>query len=246
MQSCIGEAAKRIATHSQNTIATIIVPSFFTRSIRQFSAAFKAMATPSDFQRPLVLSGPSGTGKSTLLNRLFKEHPDRFGFSVSHTTRAPRRGEEDGVAYHFVSREAFEALIAKGAFIEHAQYSSNFYGTTIAAVEDVAKLGRRCILDIDSQGVRSLKKTSLKPFYLFISPPSISTLSARLRGRGTETEELVRSRLQAAVNEISYAKEPGSYDAVLINDDLERAYKLLEKIALGESREGDVMPPLDD
>lgn len=212
---------------------------------RQLTRSFSAMA-PSVFQRPLVLSGPSGTGKSTLLNRLFKDHPDRFGFSVSHTTRAPRAGEENGVAYHFVPREQFEELISKGAFIEHAQYSSNLYGTTIAAVEDVAKLGRRCILDIDSQGVRSLKRTSLEPFYLFIAPPSISTLKSRLTGRGTETEESVQARLQAAITEITYAKERGVYDAVLVNDDLDRAYNVLEKIALGESGEGDDMPPLDD
>ncbi|KAG8779416.1 hypothetical protein FRC15_010202 [Serendipita sp. 397] len=101
--------------------------------------------------RPLVLSGPSGVGKSTLLKRLFREHPERFGFSVSHTTRKKREGEEDGVAYHFVTMEEFDRMIDRKEFIEFATFSGNKYGTSIKAVEDVATTGKKCILDIDSQ-----------------------------------------------------------------------------------------------
>ncbi|CAG7853900.1 Guanylate kinase; AltName: Full=GMP kinase [Serendipita indica DSM 11827] len=195
--------------------------------------------------RPLVLSGPSGSGKSTLLKRLFKEHPDRFGFSVSHTTRRKREGEEDGVAYHFVSMQEFESMIERKEFIEHAMFSGNRYGTSIKAVDDVATTGKRCILDIDSQGVRLVKASHLDPFYLFITPPKYSELVKRLTGRGTETEEAVASRLAAAKGEIRYAQEPGVHDAVVVNDDVDRAYRVFEKIALGESTEGDPFPDLE-
>ncbi|KAF8320743.1 guanylate kinase [Clavulina sp. PMI_390] len=203
----------------------------------------------SAFSRPLVVFGPSGTGKSTLLKRLFADHPAKFGFSISHTTRSPRPGETDGKEYHFVTREQFLQLIDEGAFIENAQFSGNMYGTSVKAVQDVGKLGRRCILDIDAQGVRLIKQNhpDLKPVFIFISPPSLSVLRGRLVGRGTETEEAVKARLEAALKEIAYAKSGSDVvDAVVVNDDLERAYKLLEQIALGETVPGDSLPALDD
>ena len=101
--------------------------------------------------RPIVVSGPSGAGKSTLLKRLFDKYPDRFGFSVSHTTRAPRPGEEDGVAYNFTTKDAFQNLVAENGFIEHAQFGSNLYGTSVQAVKTVAEKGRTCILDIEME-----------------------------------------------------------------------------------------------
>ncbi|KAJ2769375.1 guanylate kinase, partial [Coemansia nantahalensis] len=104
-------------------------------------------------RRPVVVFGPSGTGKSTLLKRLFAEHPAEFGFSVSNTTRNPRAGEVNGKDYHFVSREQFLEAVARSEFIEHAEFSGNMYGTTVRAVKDVAEAGKTCILDIDVQGV---------------------------------------------------------------------------------------------
>jgi hypothetical protein len=101
--------------------------------------------------RPIVISGPSGAGKSTLLKRLFAEYPDRFGFSISHTTRGPRAGEENGREYHFVSREDFQKLVEQNGFIEHAQFGSNLYGTSVQAVKDVRERGRVCILDIEME-----------------------------------------------------------------------------------------------
>jgi len=101
--------------------------------------------------RPIVVSGPSGSGKSTLLNRLLKKYPDNFGFSISHTTRAPRGAEQNGKEYYFVTKDEFQDLIAKGGFIEHAQFGSNFYGTSFKAVEDIAQKGRTCILDIEME-----------------------------------------------------------------------------------------------
>ncbi|KIJ61971.1 hypothetical protein HYDPIDRAFT_95307 [Hydnomerulius pinastri MD-312] len=196
--------------------------------------------------RPLVVFGPSGVGKGTLLKRLFAEFPDSFGFSVSHTTRAPRPGEADGREYHFVTPEKFKSLLSDDAFIEHAQFSGNFYGTSIQAVRAVRSTGRRCILDIDAQGVRQIKKTDLDPIYLFISPPNMTTLRSRLRGRGTDTEEAIQKRLSIALSELQYAQEPGTYHYVVVNEDLEKAYTLFKKIALGETVEGDVLPQLDD
>ncbi|KIK60288.1 hypothetical protein GYMLUDRAFT_225771 [Collybiopsis luxurians FD-317 M1] len=199
-----------------------------------------------DFLRPLVLSGPSGVGKSTLLQRLFSEFPDKFGFSVSHTTRAPRPGEEDGKQYHFVARETFLQLVKDGAFIETAEFSGNFYGTSFETVKQVQERGQRCILDIEAQGVRQIKGTKLNAIYCFISPPSLSALRERLQGRGTETETSVQKRLATALKEIEYAKEAGVHDLVIVNDDLERAYQLFKKVAVGERVDGDKLPPLDD
>ncbi|VDB95482.1 unnamed protein product [Peniophora sp. CBMAI 1063] len=199
-----------------------------------------------DFARPLVCSGPSGVGKSTLLKRLFADHPDKFAFSVSHTTRKPRPGEVDGKDYNFTTRESFLALVADGGFIEHAEFSGNLYGTSVQAVKSIAAQGRRCILDIEVQGVRQIKKTDLNPVYLFIAPPSVSALRARLQGRGTDAPEAVQKRLDTALLEIAYAKEPGAHDLVIVNDDLERAYTKFQAVALGEKIESDVLPPLDD
>ncbi|KAF9169879.1 guanylate kinase [Mortierella sp. AD011] len=174
--------------------------------------------------RPIVLSGPSGAGKSTFLKRLFAEYPDKFGFSVSHTTRSPRAGETDGVEYNFVTRETFLAGVARGEFIEHAEFSGNLYGTTVQAVKSVGEKGKICILDIDMQGVKLVKKTDLNPWYLSVQPPSIEELEKRLRSRGTEKEEDIKSRMAAAQGELDYAKEEGAYHETIINDDLESAY----------------------
>ena len=112
---------------------------------------------PPPLPRPLVLCGPSGSGKSTLMSRLTSEYSEQFGFSVSHTSRGPRAGERDGTDYHFVSRVRMEELAAEGAFLERAEFSGNMYGTSRAAVETVLQAGKICILDIDTQGVRTVK-----------------------------------------------------------------------------------------
>ncbi|KAI9255218.1 guanylate kinase [Phascolomyces articulosus] len=175
-----------------------------------------------------VISGPSGSGKSTLLKRLFAEYPDTFGFSVSHTTRKPRPGEENGKDYHFVLKEHMEEQVAAGKFIESATFSGNMYGTSIKAVEDVVESGKVCMLDIDMQGVKSVKNTQLNPRYIFVRPPTLEVLEQRLRGRGTETEEAVTARLEASQRELEYGDTPGAYDRIVINDDLESAYKSLK------------------
>ncbi|KAF4705119.1 guanylate kinase, partial [Perkinsus olseni] len=175
----------------------------------------------------LVLCGPSGAGKSTLIKRLLKDHPGRFGFSVSHTTRGMRSGEVDGKSYHFTGRPTMEAAIANGEFIEHAEVHGNLYGTSKAAVRDVLSHGEICILDIDVQGVESLKASKdlgFYPAYVFISPPSMQVLEKRLRDRNTETEAAIQKRLQTARKEMTYRDLPGFWDLVLINDNLDCCY----------------------
>ncbi|XP_061594310.1 guanylate kinase 1b isoform X1 [Cololabis saira] len=221
--------------------------------------------------RPVVLSGPSGAGKSTLLKRLMKDHEGVFGFSVSHTTRNPRPGEEDGKGlnklpqlllgaallpvadvfssedietsfsgpnesetthqdYHFTTREAMQEGIDNGEFIETAEFSGNMYGTSKAAVEDVRAKNLICILDVDIQGVKRIKETDLNPIYISIQPPSMESLEQRLRDRQTETEESLQKRLEAARIDMELSKEPGVFDVVIINDDLEKAYEELKEI----------------
>jgi len=200
------------------------------------------------FSRPLVVSGPSGVGKSTLLKRLFAEFPDKFGFSVSHTTRSPRPGEVDGKDYHFVSRDDFlDLLKSDGFFIEHAEFSRNLYGTSRRAVEKVHADGRRCILDIEAQGVRQVKKTDLNPVYLFISPPSMPSLKERLVGRATDSQEQVQKRLDTAIEEMRYA-HTGAHDIILVNDSLDQTYAKFKRVALGDKDvEIDILPvaPMD-
>lgn len=173
--------------------------------------------------RPVVISGPSGTGKSTLLKKLFAEFPNKFGFSVSNTTRQPRAGEVDGRDYHFTTVEDFKKAIEEKKFIEWAQFSGNYYGTSIKAIEDVARTGKICLLDIDMQGVKSVKESHLDARYLFLSPPSIEALRSRLEGRGTETPESIEKRINAASAEMEYAKT-GAHDRIIVNDDLDKAY----------------------
>lgn len=137
-------------------------------------------------------------------------------------------------------------MVAQKAFIETAEFSGNYYGTSIAAVQSVAAVGRRCILDIEAQGVRQIKQTDLNPVYLFISPPTMKILRDRLRGRGTDNDDAIQKRLATALREIDYARGPQVHDLVIVNDDLDRAYNLFKQVALGEKIEGDKMPPLDD
>ncbi|XP_030640513.1 guanylate kinase 1b [Chanos chanos] len=206
--------------------------------------------------RPVVLSGPSGAGKSTLLKKLMKDYEGVFGFSVSHTTRNPRPGEEDGKGlnclpmllgatllpvadvlssessedYHFVTREKMQEGIDKGDFIENAEFSGNMYGTSKQSIEDVQAKNLICILDVDIQGVRNIKKTDLNPIYISIQPPSMEILEKRLRDRQTESEESLQKRLEAARIDMELSKEPGVFDLVIINDDLDEAYEKLKSV----------------
>lgn len=179
--------------------------------------------------RPICFCGPSGSGKSTLLNRLMSEFPGLFAFSVSHTTRKPRPGEENGKNYHFVEKEIMLEAIANNEFLEHMEFSGNIYGTSKKAISDVLRSGRICALDVDVKGIISLKETNLNPIYFFIKPPCMNTLEKRLRSRGTETEESLQKRLGMAQRELDYVmKEKDTFHHVIVNDDLEKAYELLK------------------
>ncbi|MCI4380511.1 hypothetical protein PGIGA_G00240770 [Pangasianodon gigas] len=184
--------------------------------------------------RPVVLSGPSGAGKSTLLKRLMQEYEGVFGFSVSHTTRNPRPGEENGKDYHFTTREKMQEGINNGDFIENAVFSGNMYGTSKSAIEDVQAQNLICILDVDLQGVKKIKQTDLNPIYISIQPPSIEILEQRLRDRQTETEESLQKRLEAACIDMELSKEPGIFDIVIINDDQDKAYEKLKSALIEE------------
>jgi len=178
--------------------------------------------------KPVIFCGPSGVGKGTLIEMLMKRFPkDTFGFSVSHTTRNPREGEVDGVHYNFSSIEKMRAEISDNKFIEYADVHGNIYGTSVAAVQSVQDAGKICILDIDVQGVRNVKKSTLKPRYLFVAPPSLESLEARLRGRGTEKEEDIKKRLKNSAEELEYGVQDGNFDIVLTNDDLDKTFEKL-------------------
>jgi len=188
---------------------------------------------PKPEPNPLVICGPSGSGKSTILKNVMSQpkYKDMLAFSVSHTTRQPRAGEEHGREYYFSDRESMLADIEAGKFIESAEYSGNLYGTSKESVHKCKSQGKICVLDIDSQGVRSLKKVSnLSPVYVFVKPPSLAALEERLRSRKTETEESLKKRLDAAREEIAFGEEEGAFDALIINDDLEAAVKQLTTI----------------
>lgn len=185
---------------------------------------------------PIVVTGPSGAGKGTLIQALKDAAPDRVGFCVSHTTRKPRPGERDGVDYHFVEKEEMKRLIKQGAFLEYAHVHTNIYGTSRAAVEAVVEQNKICILDIDVQGARSMRKLKdmFKARYIFISPPSVDELEKRLRGRKTETEEKIKVRLKNAIAELASRTEKGLWDHVMINGNLETAKKEFIAFALNE------------
>eukprot|EP00587_Corethron_hystrix_P009724 CAMPEP_0113321844 /NCGR_PEP_ID=MMETSP0010_2-20120614/15190_1 /TAXON_ID=216773 ORGANISM="Corethron hystrix, Strain 308" /NCGR_SAMPLE_ID=MMETSP0010_2 /ASSEMBLY_ACC=CAM_ASM_000155 /LENGTH=217 /DNA_ID=CAMNT_0000180107 /DNA_START=225 /DNA_END=878 /DNA_ORIENTATION=+ /assembly_acc=CAM_ASM_000155 len=154
-----------------------------------------------------------------------KKFPDdKFGFSVSHTTRNPRPGEMDGVHYHFSTREKMTEDISNGKFIENADVHGNMYGTSVDSVKTVRNSGKICILDIDVQGVMNVKNSSIRPYYIFISPPSMEVLESRLRSRGTEKEEDIAKRIANSKMELEYGMKDGNFDKIITNDDLDKAF----------------------
>ena len=165
----------------------------------------------------LVISGFSGAGKGTIVNRLIEKY-DEYALSISMTSRAPRPGDVEGVNYFFVSREEFEKAIAENGLLEYAQYCGNYYGTPRAFVEKKLSEGRNVILEIEIQGATNIKKAFPESLLIFVTPPSAGELERRLRSRGTETEEAIRGRL-ARAHEESIGMD--TYDFIVINDDLE-------------------------
>jgi len=244
-------------------------------SHKMMSVSSSSLRLKTKTLRPLVVCGPSGVGKGTIINRFMQDSLSsnllpKFAFSVSHTTRQPRPGEVDGVHYNFVTREFFEEKIASNDFyIEWAEVHGNMYGTSFQAISDVSKntdtqseiqnIGgdaeKHCLLDIDVAGVKSIKafqaqqqkRLDMEPNlgkakstqqylandmhelpqllakFIFIAPPSMDALRDRLINRGTETPETLERRFQNARAELDYGLQPGNFDAVVVNDDLEKA-----------------------
>jgi guanylate kinase len=193
-----------------------------------------------------IVSAPSGSGKSTLVSHLLDAVPG-LKFSVSYTTRSPRGQEVDGESYHFVSRENFEAMLARDEFLEWAQVFGNYYGTHRGVLEDAQARQLDLVLDIDVQGARQLKQKIPEAVTVFILAPSREVLEQRLRARGEDREDVIQRRLKAAAKEIRGYKD---YDYVLINRDLAEAEATLDAIVRAErirrSRIEDQIRPILD
>lgn len=189
---------------------------------------------------PIVMSAPSGGGKTTIARLLLGRRTD-VGYSVSCTTRAPRPGEQDGVDYHFITRAEFDAKVEEGAFAEWADVHGNRYGTLRSAVREVTDSGRHVMLDIDVQGARQVTAAFPESLTIFIIPPSVEVLVARLMGRKSESEEALALRLRNARTELLEAER---YQHVVVNDHLDHAVQLVDRIITEESSRRERLPAL--
>ena len=179
----------------------------------------------------IVVSGFSGAGKGTLMKELLTRYPDTYALSISATTRAPREGEVDGREYFFVSKDEFEKMIAKDKLIEYAKYVENYYGTPRDYVENKLEEGRDVILEIEIQGALNIKKLFPDTLLLFVTPPNAEELKKRLVGRGTETMDVIESRMNRACEE---AQGMENYDYLIVNDSLDRCVEEMHAIIRGE------------
>ncbi|EPY04202.1 guanylate kinase [Paenibacillus alvei TS-15] len=178
----------------------------------------------------IVLSGPSGVGKGTVCKALLKKTND-LTYSVSATTREPRAGEVDGVNYFFKSREEFMQMIEEDRLLEYAEYVGNYYGTPCDFVEQTLAEGRDVILEIEVQGAMKVKEKFPNGIFIFLLPPSLDELKDRIRGRGTEQEHVIDSRMNVAVEEIALME---NYDYAVVNDEIDLACKRIESIIIAE------------
>lgn len=184
----------------------------------------------------ILISGPSGTGKGTVCDLLRQKHPE-ISYSISATTRQPRPGEQDGVNYYFYTKEKFREMIDQGQLLEWAEVYGNFYGTPKQKVLDRLDAGEDILLEIDTQGALNVMKVVPEGLFIFLLPPSLEELAARLKGRGTETEESLHRRLGAAVDEIKLATK---YRYVVVNDKVEDAQETIANIIEAEHHRSDL------
>ena len=173
----------------------------------------------------IVLTGPSGVGKGTLMNAILQRYPE-LHYSVSTTTRSPRPGEVNGKNYHFITRSEFEKLVTQGEFLEWAEFAGNWYGTPREAVLNHIQSGKLVVLEIELEGARQIRHTFPSALSIFILPPSFAELEKRIRGRGQDAEEAISRRLNRAEEEIAAADE---FDLQIINNDFEQALQEIEK-----------------
>lgn len=184
------------------------------------------MTPPSSNGVLYIVSAPSGAGKTSLVKALLKADP-AIRLSVSYTTRVPRPGETDGRDYHFVSRKRFEAMLAEGEFLEHAEVYGNFYGTSKGVIARDLDAGRDILLEIDWQGAAQVKTHFPQSASIFILPPSFNALRTRLNGRGQDSAEVIERRLAAAAHDVAHA---GAFDYIIVNDDFDHALQDLVAI----------------
>ncbi|MDA2923458.1 guanylate kinase [Acidobacteria bacterium AH-259-L09] len=176
----------------------------------------------------IVISAPSGSGKTSLTNRVLKE-VSGLEFSVSHTTRKPRRGERDGAEYSFVSEKEFQEMVRRDSFLEYAHVHGNLYGTSRAFVDAQLAAGNDVILEIDVQGAMKIKEKNPQAVLIFVLPPSLEVLEARLKGRGSDDESVIDRRLQIAKEELKYYR---NYQYVIINREIEESLGKLKSIII--------------
>jgi guanylate kinase len=187
--------------------------------------------------KSLVICGPSGVGKGTIISLLLKKYPTACALSVSHTSRRPRQGEQDGVHYHFITREEFHKQLSESGksnskyprFLEVAQVHGQFYGTREDSVTRCHQENMICILDIDTEGVKSLKRLNFPMKSIFLMPPDFTELSERLRKRGTEREDQVILRLKNAQEQIKFAEIPGQFDRLIVNEYIDQTMAVVVK-----------------
>ena len=175
----------------------------------------------------IIMSGFSGSGKGTITKALLEQYKDAYALSISATTRSPREGEEHGKHYFFLKEEEFEQMIQEDAFLEYARYVKNYYGTPKAYVKEKLDLGKNVILEIEIQGALQVKKLVPDALLLFVTPPSAEILKQRLTDRGTETADVIASRLHRAIEE---AEGCEAYDYLIINDDLQECVLNIHQI----------------
>lgn len=190
----------------------------------------------------IVVSAPAGCGKDTILEQALKKNDNLF-YSVSATSRAMRPGETDGVSYHFRTREQFEAMINGGELLEYTEYCGNYYGTPKKAVNDMLEAGKDVILKIEIEGAANVKKMFPECVMIFILPPSLAELDRRLHKRGTETEDVIKIRLETAKKELEFARQ---YDYYVVNDELSVAVDDFLAVVKGEKCKAENNPCIID